>query len=1199
MSVNLQSQGDIAISGDVVGRDKIINNIQNIVQRALTAAEEGQTDRSIEAQELAKGVSALAQRLQARAADQTATRGNPYKGLLTYQLRDAALFFGRSNAIRETLDRLSQGALTVLHSESGAGKSSLIQAGVMPRLIGAGHLPLYLRPYQAEPDLAIKRAVINDLSVTPLLATAPLRDFLTQVSTVLGEKCRLYVFLDQFEELFTQQPEAARAEFVTQLADCLDDSALNVRWVLSMRTEFFGNLAGFRPRISNPFANDFRLDRMTRDEAREAVVEPAKQRAVVYEEGVVDKMLSELSQTGEIAPPELQIVCAALYDELPERQTVEVATLSRALYDGQGGALGILRDHLSRVLTRDIPVDRQTAARRLMEALISADGRRIIRSRSNVLSELAPLGITSATFDSLVTQLVDSRLLRVLEPNMEHPEPGYELMHDYLIGQITVDPAVQARKAAQEILEQETENYRRYKTLLNDDKLAILAPREKELTLTPDSRALLEKSQAAMRRRRGVLVGGSVLALLLLIVGVISAIAALTANANLTAANIAVGTARVEATQASFAKFESDIQAAGAAAAQGTSAAVADAFNERRATAVAAVTRAAAEAASIQRQAEAAKRVVQGLFENNRLVPVEGGPSAMVVISDTLWIANSKSNTLQAINTNTGAVGDALQVGRNPSALAYDGQRLWVANTEDNTVQALDPQTHAEVIPPITVGRLPLGLTFDGRYLWVSNSDDDNVGVVDPEAGRMIRTVPVGNRPYALAFDGQRVWVSNWSDSNVQAIDPDSFTVEASVTVGTGARPDGRPAALLFDGTRLWVVNQNERVAQVQVIDPATRQVTHIDTPLTVGTNPVALAHKPDSQQIWVSVQGEDSIRAIDANTLSIGAVIKVGRLPYGIAFANDYIWVANSGSNAVQVVNPLLGDLSAAIPVGQGPRDLFYDQKGNRLWIAHTNEKSVQSYDLASGALSQRYLVGNLPRALAFDGTRLWVVNGGDGTVQSINLTTNVINAAVKVGASPRTVAFDDLRLWVINGTGGPNGTGTVQSIDVETRTANEAIPVGNNPIALFFDGLRLWIANADDGTVQSLAPTSGQLGPAIKVGNFPNAFVSDGQRLWVANQNSNTVQAIDPIRNEVILTVTVSTAPNDLVFDGARLWVSNFSAKTVQSIDVAACDSQTCPVSEPIPVDSRPRALAFDGQRLWIANQDSNSLQFLTVRK
>ena len=178
----------IDIGGDVVGRDKIVQNIEYIYQRALTAAEEARQARSIEAECLAQGVSAFAQRLQAHASESTeAGKGGPYKGLLEYHLSDAELFFGRDRAIRELLEHLQRSPLTVLHAESGAGKTSLLQAGISPHLIAAGHLPIYLRPYNVTPSLALKRAFLPNLSDTPHLAQATLRDFLSRVGDVLGE----------------------------------------------------------------------------------------------------------------------------------------------------------------------------------------------------------------------------------------------------------------------------------------------------------------------------------------------------------------------------------------------------------------------------------------------------------------------------------------------------------------------------------------------------------------------------------------------------------------------------------------------------------------------------------------------------------------------------------------------------------------------------------------------------------------------------------------------------------------------------------------------------------------------------------------------------------------------------------------------------------------------------------------------------
>lgn len=147
-SIHIRAERDVAIGDDVVGRDKIVNNIQNIVQRALTAAEAAEQAQAIEAKRLAQGVSIFLERLQNRASETpNTTDTNPYKGLLEYRLSDAELFFGREEAIRDLLRQLQRSTLTVLHSESGAGKTSLLQAGISPRLIAAGHLPVYLRPY--------------------------------------------------------------------------------------------------------------------------------------------------------------------------------------------------------------------------------------------------------------------------------------------------------------------------------------------------------------------------------------------------------------------------------------------------------------------------------------------------------------------------------------------------------------------------------------------------------------------------------------------------------------------------------------------------------------------------------------------------------------------------------------------------------------------------------------------------------------------------------------------------------------------------------------------------------------------------------------------------------------------------------------------------------------------------------------------
>jgi len=775
INVNIQAERDVTI-GEFVGRDKIVNNIQNLIQRALTAAEEAAQEQSLETQKLAQGVSAFVQRLQAAARDiQDIEVGRPYKGLLEYRLSDAQIFFGRSQAIRNLLQHIAQGRLTVLHAESGAGKTSLVQAGILPRLISAGHLPLYLRPYDLEPSLAVKRAFISDPSLTPLLSSSPLRDFLRQVCDVLGPQTRLYIFLDQFEEFFTQLKPQGRAEFARELAECLDDEGLNVRWILSMRAEFFGNLTGLRPFVQNPFQNEYRLNHLTRDEAREVITAPAERHQLKYEDGLVDSLLSDLATGADVLPPpQIQLVCSALYESLKSGEN----TITRALYNANGGAAGILRSHLERVLKRGLPPEQRVIAQRSLEALITADARRLLRTRDDLLAELnagQPKPISAEALGAVLEHLVQNNLLHTREaPSGESTFEAasglaYELAHDFLLEQIKVDPAVQARKAAQEILDQEVRAYQRYGTFLNADKLAILKVQQENLSLTDAARELIQKSEQRLRQQQRIFAGSIGAAVIGVLVALLAFGLALNAGRQ---QGIAVSTqraAQTEAADAAVQMAEAENAAQAAQVQQATSVAQAADAATREIE--------ARKGETLARERElAAKAVVRDLFQSEGLVPVGQRPSAFAFDGQRLWVANKLDNTVQAIDPATGEATTPITVGAQPCALEFDGAQVWAAYCATNSLQSLDPATGA-LGQPIAVGNVPAALEFDGERLWVANRKDDTVQAIDPTTGVAGAPIAVGAAPSALAFDGARVWVANSEDDTVQAINPESGEV--------------------------------------------------------------------------------------------------------------------------------------------------------------------------------------------------------------------------------------------------------------------------------------------------------------------------------------------------------------------------------------------------------------------------------------
>jgi WD40 repeat protein len=516
-----QIGGDKILSGNVAGSVAAIgagaNVIYTKVERALTDIESLEQTQRFENKRLAEALTDYVHRLelQAARAKEDPGYGNPYKALLEFDIQDAALFYGRTIAIRELLAHIKRDQLTVLHAGSGLGKTSLLKAGIMPRLLADGHLPIYLRPYQTPVHMALKRALLVNVDDAPRLASISLHDFLLQATNLMSGG-QLIIIIDQFEELFTVQNEQARYEFVDQLCSCLDDDLLPVRWILGIRDEWFGQLGTFRPHIRNPYANEFLLRPLTRTEAALVITQPAARRQVAYEPSLVERLMDDMGRD-EIAPPHLQLVCSMLFDSLMDRMEI-----TQAMYEEAGEAKGILRGYLYRVISRDMPQEMRAPAHRLLEALVTSEKRRALRTREDLETELSAWGYSVSMVDGVISQLTDSRLLRVEEFKLDniHSVAAYELAHDYLLEEIDLTPEVQARKAAQELITQKLPFYKREKLLLSADELSIILPQRQWLTLTEEEAALLKESEAAATRQRQRIRMGIGAAVLLLIVAI-------------------------------------------------------------------------------------------------------------------------------------------------------------------------------------------------------------------------------------------------------------------------------------------------------------------------------------------------------------------------------------------------------------------------------------------------------------------------------------------------------------------------------------------------------------------------------------------------------------------------------------------------------------------------------------------------------
>jgi hypothetical protein len=464
--------GDVVYGDKVVG-DKVLGDKITYTRSKLEELNDY----------LARAVAAYEAQMYQHLAPRVTPPDQPYKFLYAFEIEDTDIFFGRDTASEAFHQTLLRDYLTILHAKSGAGKTSLLNAGLSPRLIGEGRLPVYARAYD-DPVRAIKQAIAPPSSGPwpELLPRLDLHEFLGLACAHLSRQTReLVVILDQFEEFFIFWPERDhRQPFIDALADCYDDKSLPVRFIIALRKDYYSDLADFQKRIPTILYNEYRLDTMTREEAQDAITGPVAKlgRPVTYEQDLLDTLLDDLAR-GEpvrsaaegIELPHLQIICTRLYKTLAEDETV----ITLASYKKLGRAEAVLGGYLNDVLDQ-LPGRGGAIAREVLKELVSSEATKRVLSYAALAARVEA---GKDKLDDVLTRLVDARLLRRDEVA---GEVTYEMAHEYLIEEIKkwIDQADLVFKQAEELLAREMENWRLHGSLIPGDRLEVLhAQRER------------------------------------------------------------------------------------------------------------------------------------------------------------------------------------------------------------------------------------------------------------------------------------------------------------------------------------------------------------------------------------------------------------------------------------------------------------------------------------------------------------------------------------------------------------------------------------------------------------------------------------------------------------------------------------------------------------------------------------------------
>lgn len=406
-----------------------------------------------------------------------------FHGLAAFTEDDRGRLHGRDRELAQLTELALYRQLAIVTAPSGVGKTSLLRAGLAPRL---GALSIEARYVSCRTD------------DEPALAAAIEATSATLERALAAPRASPIVLLVDQVEAALEAADGASARAPTSPAVLLDAAAAvaarhgaHVHVVLSVREDFLARLLDRLPDRGDG-APILRIGPLDGAGARDAILRPLAERHITVEPDLLDQLVADLVAAGlqlgaelgwsapsPVYPPHLQLACSMLLDRLPEGATA----LSLAHYRKLGGFTAIVGEHLERVLDELAPGD-AAAARELFLALVGSTQLRAARTDAE-LADVVPADHRlrlPATLELLRRQ---GLVVRTRRPG---GELGWELIHDSLVPRVLawIDRRDLSRRRAMELVRHHLRRTR------SDVPSLLSRPELREVDAHPDALAALD-----------------------------------------------------------------------------------------------------------------------------------------------------------------------------------------------------------------------------------------------------------------------------------------------------------------------------------------------------------------------------------------------------------------------------------------------------------------------------------------------------------------------------------------------------------------------------------------------------------------------------------------------------------------------------------------------------------------------------------
>ena len=292
----------------------------------------------------------------------------------------------------------------------------------------------------------------------------------------------------------------------------------------------------------------------------------------------------------------------------------------------------------------------------------------------------------------------------------------------------------------------------------------------------------------------------------------------------------------------------------------------------------------------------------------------------------------------------------------------------------------------------------PLSLPATARPLaFVINSGEATLSLIDPDTRAEIKRVPLLREPdhMALTPDGASLLVGDTAGNAVLFIDPQTGEMQRRQTMSD-------PYQLVFSPDAKTLVVAGLGRNQIDLYDARTLTLAHR---IPASSMPSHINFAPDSSVAYVSLQGTDSLMAIDTRSGGVLWTAKIGPAPAGVMWLNGRILVGVMGADYVSVVDPASGAVERRVQTGKGAHNLFLSPDGRTLYVCNRVEGSISLLDPATLAVRGRWLVPGGPDDLDFaaDG-KIWVTRRWQHSVAVID-PANGQFTTIETGRSPHGI--------------------------------------------------------------------------------------------------------------------------------------------------------------------------------------------------